>query len=335
MVKLLAGIEIGNYSIKIAVCNAGRVSQFVAEPLPDNIVREGSIVSWEAMADFIKETIKKYKINCKQAAVVLPDNQIYLRRLTMPLMTIDQLKVNLPYEFHDYINEDIDKYFFDYAMIEKVEEIDENEKNKTMELLAAAVKKSTIDQYKSMFRRAGMKLVAAEPEASAYGKVVREHRKARGIRGDDDYGILNLGHESIRIDLYSHGIYDTTRILEVGCETIVQTICELYDVDRHIALVYLLNNQDNVWEREECMSTYNNIAIEVMRVMNFYNFNHPDNSLDTLYYCGGGAYIEPMLREIQDMIEPKLVGIEQLFPADSGKDTDLRKGPSAVAITME
>lgn len=341
MAKLVTGVEIGSYHIKFAVCNQGNITQLVIEPVPDNLIREGTIVSWEAMADVMKEVIGKHKLTCKQAAIVLPENQMYLRRLTMPLMTVDQLKVNLPYEFHDYISEDIDKYFFDYAVIDMIK--NEEGEVKQMDLLAAAVKKTTIDQYKTLFRRAGMKLIAAEPVASVYGKAIRAYRIAHGIigdtsegnTGDDDYGILDLGHSSIRIDIYSQGVYDTTRILEIGCDAITDTISELYHVDRHIAEVYKQTNQDNVWEHEACINTYNNIAIEVMRVMNFYNFNHPDNSLDKLYYCGGGAHITPLLREISHMIEPELVGIEELYSKEAGNAEELRAAPAAVAITME
>ncbi len=37
--------------------------------------------------------------------------------LRLPLMTEEQLRLNLPYEFHDYIGDEMDKYVFDYAMI--------------------------------------------------------------------------------------------------------------------------------------------------------------------------------------------------------------------------
>ena len=38
-------------------------------------------------------------------------------RFELPLMTEEQLRLNLPYEFHDYIGNEMDKYVFDYAMI--------------------------------------------------------------------------------------------------------------------------------------------------------------------------------------------------------------------------
>ena len=47
-----------------------------------------------------------------------------MRRFEMPLMTEEQLRLNLPYEFHDYIGDEMDKYVFDYAMIQTKREDD-------------------------------------------------------------------------------------------------------------------------------------------------------------------------------------------------------------------
>lgn len=34
---------------------------------------------------------------------------------------------------------------------------------------------------------------------------------------------------------------------------------------------------------------YRTRAVQVMRVLNFYSFNNVNNTIDSLYYCGGGA----------------------------------------------
>ena len=40
---------------------------------------------------------------------------------------------------------------------------------------------------------------------------------------------------------------------------------------------------------------YRSIGIQIMRVLNFYSFNNADNTIDTLYYCGGGARFKELL----------------------------------------
>ena len=63
----------------------------------------------------IRKTMKEYKIRCKEAAVVVSSGICFLRNVTMPEMTAEQLVYNLPYEFRDYITDELKKYVFDYS----------------------------------------------------------------------------------------------------------------------------------------------------------------------------------------------------------------------------
>ena len=52
MKKTYLGLEIGNRTIKLAVCVENRIEKFVIERLPDNTVSEGIILDWERMGIF-------------------------------------------------------------------------------------------------------------------------------------------------------------------------------------------------------------------------------------------------------------------------------------------
>lgn len=332
MAKTLLGMEIGNYRIKIAIVHDGKLQDLCVAELPDHLIRDGQIVSWDAMADFIRETVKEQHIAGKNVAVVLPEELTYIRRIMMPAMTVDQLKVNLPYEFHDYISQDKDQYFYDYAVLEM--NMTEEGAPKNMELLAVAAKKSVIEQYKAMLKRAGLKLILAAPEAAAYQNVIRKHRT--DTEGDErDYAILDIGHSSVKLHIYSKGNYEITRSIEPGLAELTEIIAELFNVDSHIAEIYKQQNQDGLWKHEACFGLYNRIAVELMRVLNFYSFNNLDNNLDTIYYCGGGALITPLMETIRETISQELISIDQLFPAGSGDAKELIAGAAAEAITWQ
>ena len=53
------GVEIGNSRLKLAETKNQRLVRFATEDMPDDIVRQGEIVQWEAMADFLKDSFKK------------------------------------------------------------------------------------------------------------------------------------------------------------------------------------------------------------------------------------------------------------------------------------
>ena len=49
----VVGIDIGNYRIKISYIVKGELKDVFVETLPDNIVKDGMIQYWDAMADFL------------------------------------------------------------------------------------------------------------------------------------------------------------------------------------------------------------------------------------------------------------------------------------------
>lgn len=333
MARTIMGVEIGNYRIKLAVCTGTKLDKLVVADVPDNLVRNSQIISWEAMSDFIREVVRENRISCKNVAIALPDDSTYIKKSIMPAMTIDQLKVNLPYEFHDFITDDKDEYFYDYSVVDIVE--DAEGKTKEMELLSVAVKQDLIENYKAMFRRAGLKLMVAMPEVIGFRNIIDEYELRNGINEDRDYGILDIGHSTVKLHLFNGGEYDVTRTMEIGHESLNRIIAEKLDCDEHIAAVCKEQNKDNILECEECMDFYNQLAVEVTRVINFYGFNQPDNNLETIYYCGGGAFVRPCIEVIRANIDLELAGLNLLIDPSMASPKDAVLGPAAMGINWE
>ena len=139
------GIEIGSRQVKMTQCEDNSVLRVALEPLPDNYVNRGTIVSMEAMSEFLKEMAKKHRFTDKKCALVLPNSVAFSKRLTMPAMTVEHLKINLPYEFHDFINESRKKYVFDYCLLEM--HYNDGGKPFSMDLMAAAAPKEKLQEY--------------------------------------------------------------------------------------------------------------------------------------------------------------------------------------------
>lgn len=333
MIKTYLGIEIGNMSIKFAICSQNTIKECIVEQLPDNMVREGSIVSWDAMTDFIKSKLKEHRISCKDVAMVLPEQITYVRRFLMPYMTIPQLKFNLPFEFHDFITEEKDRYFYDYAVMGIVEEEHNGQVSKSMDIMGAAVAKEVIEKYRTMLKRCGLKLRIAAPESSAYQNIIRKYGELHPSEKTNDYAILDIGHNTVDLRIFTEGKYETGREIEPGLKAITYAIADSIGVDEHIAEVYKVNNQNNVLYSEECMGIYSQIALEVMRVINFFTYNHPNNTLDVLYCCGGGVKIEPLMETLTDVVGLKVKPLNEAFEQITKDEDAMILGAVAVGIT--
>ena len=333
MAKSLLGFDIGTGALKIALCDGNLVRRAITEPLPDNLVREGRIISFEAMADFIKETMRKHKMPGKHCAVVLPSGLAFLRRIITPAMSVEQLEINLPYEFRDYLTMAKEKYFYDYSVNNMRQ--DEEGKPIEMDLTAAAVPKETIEEYKDMFRRAGLKLLAAAPLECAYSNVIHRHEVEQQVEGSREYCIIDLGHAASRIHIYSNERFEATRVIEYGSGTVDLAIAEALNVDEHVARSYKEVNHNGVHALEGPMSVYGTIAVEIMKAINFYGFNNPGSQLADAYYCGGGAWIEPLVQAIGQSISLNMHSIEELMPPSDKGLGSVPDFAAAVGITLQ
>ena len=279
------------------------------------------------MAEMLRATMKQNRLRANHAAFVLPNEAVFIKNVEMPLMTVDQLEYNLPFEFNDYITGERKEYVFDYAVVsdpnvpnaqdeaavgaDGTEDAEESEP--VMELLAVGAHRSLLEDAQESLRKAGLRLVRTAPALCSYIDLIRAQMEFLSGFGDE-YGILDLGYQSIRMYMFKRDKHVATRVLEVGMSRLDDVLAEVYGVDTHLAHTYLMSNYDNCQDREECHTAYENIAVELMRAMNFYRFSNPNSVLADLWLCGGGAVIQPLADTIGEMLDLQLHPATELVP---------------------
>ncbi|MDD6102016.1 MAG: pilus assembly protein PilM [Clostridiales bacterium] len=326
--KHYLGIDIGHDRLKLASIKNGRVCKAVAVQMPENLIKNGRIISHEIMIELIKTTMKANGIKEKYAALLLPSDSVYIRNITMPVMTEDQLKINLPYEFRDYFNEELHEYYYDYATYE------DNEKDDNMELLAVAVKKDVVSDYRAMLIKCGFKVEIIAPAACAFRNIINLYEKNANISGAE-YCFLDLGYRNIHLNFYKGNKHIATRELENGISTIYNSIANAFNVDTHLAHTYLLENFENCQSRKECIDSYNSIAIEILRSLNFYQFSNPDSQLKSIYISGGGASIREMINVFKEVLsDVEIKDASELIPADNLSREEIDNALLAIGIAL-
>lgn len=333
MSKTYTGIQVGAYSVKLAQVTDGKIEHIAIETIPNDLMKDGHILSLDSIADFIRELSKSAEITSRKAAVVLSADASFSRRTTMPYMTVDQLKLNLPYEFHDYIQYNKDAYHYDYAVIGTLK--DENGKAEFLDLLVAAASTKLLNEYKDTLKKAGFKMALALPENLTYRNIIRHYQENHHDH-PKEYCIVDMGHSAIKMHMYNGSAYDTTRVIEHGGASLDSIIADHIDVDIHTASLYKIQNTNNVQDLDVCIDLYNRISVELIRALNFYHYNNPGSSLRDLYFCGGLIKINSLMDIIRATVEGNLHSISELLPeyaANGNTNTDI--APAAIGITMQ
>lgn len=340
MAKTILGVDIGYDSLKLALVSGKNVRKTAVVPMPKNLIREGRVVSTETMGELIRRTMKENGIRCGKAALALPNETVFIRSVTMPQMSIDQLNYNLPFEFRDYITDELKDYFYDYAVVsmddgQGASEADgeENQGGSVMELMAVAAPKSLIEESKATLHRAGLKLVKAAPTVCAYQALIRA-KAGKNAENFKEYCILDLGYQNIRMYMFRGDRHMVTRVLEIGMNSLDQVIAEAYSVDVHLAHTYLLSNYENCQSKDYCMNAYGTITVELMRALNFYRFSNPDSHLEDIWICGGGACIRPLQQSISETLDLKIHTADELIPGGASVDDDYAM-LQAIGIAMD
>ena len=317
------GVEIGNDTLKLAVCSGTKVTALVAERLPQGIIRDGRVTAPDAMAAFIKDACKKHGIRRGSCALVLPSKLVIGRKVTMPTMNAAEVELNLPFEFRDFVGKDSSKYTYDYAVV--------SVKDKVMELYAAAALTEAVEEYAAILRKAGLTLKVAMPEEMAWLNLIRlapnEPKKIC---------IVDIGAARTRVSIFSDGRYEMGREIDIAGQSIDSVISAAEDVDVHVARNHKEANLKDVLASSVCTDLFSALSIEVMKIVNFYFSSTQDGSaLQDLYFCGGSALMEPLRIAIQKRTDFSMHHIRRLVNAEGIDDDTVLYCALAVGAAMQ
>lgn len=328
----MLGIDIGSNNLKIAMRDGQKV-RIVSERMPENMVRDGELASPETMAKFLASVRSDNGIREKNCALVLSTSQVFFRHVTLPPMNIAELTLNLPYEFRDFITNDPSEYVYDYA-VDEMKKDDEGQLAQ-MELYAAAVSKPLVESYTEMLRKAGFRLKMVTPAPMAYARLLHQHVNAVPEDTEKDYVLVDIGHSGLVVSLFRGNRYDSARTIDYGCNELDRIIADIKGIDPYTASSYKYTNFDGVLDDPECLALCDRMAMEVSKVVNFYNFSNPEREIEQLCYMGGGACIPQVVQAMSDMMSVPTASIETLLPKEARGVENSLVGALAVAGMLE
>ena len=283
MAHRMIGVEIGSNTLKMAVSIGGTIKQMAVEKMPEDLVREGRPTSAAAMVDFLKTMLKSNGIRGGNAALVLPSQLVIAHHVTMPVMSESELKLNLPFEFRDFVGKDGAKFDYDYSVISVNDGV--------MELYAAAVRKDVVEEFYSIFKKAGMTLKLAIPAEMAWLNLISQAQNL-----PKKLCLVDVGHNSTRVNIFVDGNFVMGKDIEMAGALIDETIAAEQKVDAYVAHTRKEANMNKILSAEFINDAYQALAIEVMKIVNFYSYTDTSEGgrLEHLYYCGGSSVIEPL-----------------------------------------
>lgn len=321
MEKTRLSFDIGSSSLKVAVFRAGAV-RIEQVRMPENMVGEDGVVALpHAFVQFLRQTRKELSLPRGPAALTLPPSQVICRLVNMPRMTTEQLLLNLPYEFSEFIHGAAEQYYCDYAVCESAEGEDESQ---GIPMMAAAASKQTLAEYTRMFARAGFQLRRVLPQEMALIQLCQAHGT------EEEYCFVDLGHQFTRITVVWRDRVRATRQIALGGRNMDMIVSGELGSDPYLSNTYKAANFQNVLSLPAMEGICERIAVEILRVINFYQFTYRSSRLSGVCLVGGGAAIEPLRRSIESTLGLPLLDPARLLPGTG----DMAAGIFAVGAAV-
>ncbi len=306
----VVGIACGHNRLSVTLMRAGEVKKSIWTEVGENIVAGSVIKSDTLFAALLKETLREQKISCKNAAFALPGEAVLTRIVTMPQMDDERIRINIPFEFRDFIQGELKDYVFDYAYM-PMERTVNQAGEPVITLFAAAVSHAYLEEVKSLFKMVGLKLVKATPETCAFESLLRllpeEER-------DRERCFLDIGNNHSRMLIYKNGRYKLMHMIDIGERRIIQAVADEMNVDMHIAATYLRTRYEGCDRLPAAENVYKDISLEILKGINFYEVSDMSARLADVTICGSGAMIEPLVALLRERITMKVTTMDELLP---------------------
>lgn len=325
----IIGIEVSN--MELSMYQGDDHMHMSVRRLPDGIIEDGRIADIEKLAQFINNTKKAGEFEGRDVAVVLPEYSTFFRSLQMPPMSEAELKLNLPYEFRDFVGDNEKDYFYDYAMDEILYDREDNPVS--MKLFAGAALKETIAEMEKLMKMAGLKLKVAIPRDMSLINLFR-NAIDEGAYPDRQYCLIDIGKSNVCVDIIQDAQLKGSKVIDFGSHEIDKAIAEKYEISLEDAAEYRKKNQDGVLDGPECRAVYERLAIEIMKGINFYQYENPDSQISELYFCGTDSSIEQLKGTILDYLGVEEKSIREVLPSSCKNVSGAYRGIAAIGATL-
>ncbi len=312
----ILGIDVRHGKLSMSILRGGKIHKTAWADIPGNIVNDDQILSEKLFSEFIKDKMKENGIKAKKAVCVISDSDLVIRSFDMPEMDDEQLKLNVPYEFSDYISGDMKEYIFDFVKRKS----DGEEAKGKVNLIAYAVPVEIVRKIGSTLRLIGMRLERAVPETLCYEMLLAGLKDEEDVKKERCF--LDIGSTHMTMRIFKDGAYRLTHIIDIGENKIIQSIADELNVDVNLAETYLRSNYQDCRNCRSATNAYKDISLEIIKGLNYYDMSDMTSKLRDVVLCGPGALTEPLVMLLQERIDKAVYTIQELFP-DGPEDPGL------------
>lgn len=285
------GLDIGSTTIKVGKfkkSGSGIEAEAIGMgPAPERGIVSDSQSDLNTLAQHVKEVISQAGIKSEEAAVALPDNQVYTKIIEMPALSERELSASLKYEMEQYIPLPLDQVRTDWQILGTSNK--DGRQVTSIFLVAAPI--ALLNKYESVIDMAGFSAVTIETEMMSVYRALYPllHNPAPSI-------VLQMGAMTTSISVVKNGVILFIFTVDRGGLAITRAISSDLGIDptqaESFKKVYGLNKE--TFEGKIGKSLFpilESIMGDVRKTMLMYKERNNNEEINQLVLSGGTALL--------------------------------------------
>jgi type IV pilus assembly protein PilM len=325
--KNLIGVDIGSSSIKVCQIKETRKAYslvtFGYAPLPPQAIVDGQVMDGNAVADTLMQIWRSAKIRQKEVSLGVSGQSAIIRKITVPMMTPEELEEQIQWEAEQHIPFDIKDVQVDYQVLKR------NAESGQMELLLVAAKRDQINDYAQLARDARLKPIVCDIDAFSIQNLFE---LSRGLPPDQTVALINIGANLTSLNIIANGISAFTREIANGGHAITEQVQKQLGIPFELAEAYKCSTGDVPAPPQVAQiieSATDSIAAEIQRSLDFFMATSGDGDISRIYVTGGTSKIQSLSQAIERRAR---VPVEVWAPTERMQVDQKRVDPALLGI---
>lgn len=306
--KSLIGLDIGSSSVKAVelkkVKDGYELVSYGLEPLSQDTVVDGAIMDAPSVAEKIISIFDGQKIKVKDVATSVSGHSVIVKRVSMPLMTEEELYDRIQAEASQHIPFDIADVNLSHQLLEATEN--------QMDVLLVAVKKDKILNHTNVLAQAGKTPVIVDIDAFAL-------QNSFEVNYEPDpsqvVALLNIGASVMNINIIRGWTPLFTRDVSVGGNQYTDALQKELDLSFEDA-ERLKHGENIAGVAEEHRATIlrsvtDILVLEIQKTFDFFRATATGESIQKIVVAGGSARVPGLMDVLR---EEFAIPVEEMYP---------------------
>jgi type IV pilus assembly protein PilM len=296
------GLSVGSSSVKLVELKKSgkgwKLANFAMVPLPEEVLDNREIVQPRPVSDAIRHVQEQLKLSRKDVCAGLSGNFLIIKKMSLEVPNPKEIEEQVFWEAEQYLTFDPADVVMDYQVLSKG-------KDRNIDVILVAAKRSSVDSYMGVVTEGGFKPAIVDVDYFAMQNCFEANYP---VNPGEAVALVDIGAVGLKVAIVHDGAPIFTKDSALGGRNLTLEIQK--QLSHGFADAENLKVSGSVpQEVSDLMHVMcENYAGEIRRTLDFYSASTPGAPVSYILLSGGGA---------------RLPGLAAVIEAETGKPTQM------------